>query len=561
MSHRLELVAPREECAGNASRTRPPGPSCAPQSPDKLNARLLIIAGVCALAPMMADLDTTVLTVAQRTFVNEFSSTPANVAWTMTGYLLALMALIPLTGWAADRFGTKRLFLGAVQLFALGSLMCAVAPDITLLVAFRVVQGLGGGIFMPLVFTILAREAGPKRLGRLMAILAAPMMIGPVCGPILGGWLIDAFGWRSIFLINLPISIAAVALAAVTFPRDEPSPTESFDFIGMALLAPGLAALLYSVSSIPSHASLTDPHVYLPAFVGFVFLGAFVFHATSPTTDRPLLDMRLFSNRAVLLSNLSLVLIVSTFFGVELLLPSYFQQVLNQTPLASALHLIPLFAGGMVAMPIAGHVTDKRGPRTVVLAGIVLFTTGMSVFAYSVSQHCPYAPMLLAGLVIMGTGMGCASMPVFGATVMKTLKPDEIARGSTLINVNQRMAASIGAALASVVLTSQLNRSAGIATAAEHVSAGLSHAYAVVFVAAACVVAFASITAVLLPRESAQATESGDARPAATHSQISGGGLADPKPERVEPGVRDSRGTSYGHQRNSAWIKDTLIAG
>ena len=132
--------------------------------PDNLDARLLRIAGVCVLASVMAILDATVVSVAQRTFIAQFETTQAVVAWTMTGYTLALATVIPLTGWAADRFGTKRLFMGSVLFFTLGSLLCAMAPNITLLVAFRVVQGLGGGMLMPLTFTILTREAGPRRL-------------------------------------------------------------------------------------------------------------------------------------------------------------------------------------------------------------------------------------------------------------------------------------------------------------------------------------------------------------------------------------------------------------
>src|ERR1700736_5423383 len=172
--------------------------------PDRLEARLYWIAAVCVVGAMPSLLDTTVVAVAQRTFISQFHSTQAIVAWTMTGYTLALAVVIPLTGWAADRFGTKRLFIGSIVMFTAASLLCAMAPSISLLVVFRVVQGLGGGMVMPLVFTILTREGGPTRLARLAAVLGIPMLLGPVCGPILGGWLLDSYGWRSIFLINVP---------------------------------------------------------------------------------------------------------------------------------------------------------------------------------------------------------------------------------------------------------------------------------------------------------------------------------------------------------------------
>ncbi|MBS2079304.1 MFS transporter, partial [Mycobacterium tuberculosis] len=150
-------------------------------------------AGVCGLACIMAVLDSTVVAVAQRTFIDQFGSTQAVVSWTIAGYMLAFATVIPITGWAADRFGTKRLFMGSVLIFTLGSLLCAVAPNILLLILFRVVQGVGGGVLLPLSFVIVTREAGPKRVGRLMAVGGIPILLGPIGGPILGGWLIGAY--------------------------------------------------------------------------------------------------------------------------------------------------------------------------------------------------------------------------------------------------------------------------------------------------------------------------------------------------------------------------------
>jgi DHA2 family multidrug resistance protein len=165
-----------------------------PDRPDTLDADLLRIAGVCILASVMAVLDTTVVSVAQRTFIVDFGSTQAIVGWTMTGYTLGLATVIPLAGWASDRFGTKRLFMGAVLWFTLGSLLCSTATTITALITFRVIQGLGAGMLVPVTFIVLARQAGPRRLGRLMAVLGAPMLLGPMCAPVLGGWLIDSYG-------------------------------------------------------------------------------------------------------------------------------------------------------------------------------------------------------------------------------------------------------------------------------------------------------------------------------------------------------------------------------
>lgn len=434
-----------------------------PDFPDSLDGGLLRIAGVCILASVMAILDATVVGVAQRTFITEFGSTQAVVAWTITGYTLAQATVIPLAGWASDRFGTKRLFLGAVLWFTLASLLCSLASNINELIAFRVIQGFGSGILVPLILIILTREAGPRRLGRLMAVLGIPMLLGPMSGPVLGGWLIGAYGWQWIFRINLPLGAIVLTLAALMFPRDRPRPSETFDFIGMLLLSPGLASLLFGISSVPRHGTFTDHHVWIPAIIGVTLITAFVRHALY-RVEHPLIDLRLFKNPVVTFANTSMFLFSVGFFGVVLLLPSYLQQVLHQTPLQSGLQMIPQGLGAMLTMPLAGMLMDKRGPRNVLLVGISLISIGLSVFAYGAWKQADYLPILLIGLVVTGIGLGCTMTPLSGAAV-QALAPHQVARGSTLLSVNQHVATSVSIALMSVMLTSQFNRSESISTA------------------------------------------------------------------------------------------------
>lgn len=334
-----------EACPAEGDAPVPITPAGRPRSgqrsyPDRLDVGLLRTAGVCVLASVMAHVDVTVVSVAQRTFVADFGSTQAVVAWTMTGYMLALATVIPTAGWAADRFGTRRLFMGSVLAFTLGSLLCAVAPNILLLIIFRVVQGFGGGMLTPVSFAILAREAGPKRLGRVMAVVGIPMLLGPVGGPILGGWLIGAYGWRWIFLVNLPVGLSALVLAAIVFPRDRPAASENFDYMGLLLLSPGLATFLFGVSSSPARGTMADRHVLIPAITGLALIAAFVAHSWY-RTEHPLIDMRLFQNRAVAQANMTMTVLSLGLFGSFLLLPSYLQQVLHQSPMQSGVHIIP----------------------------------------------------------------------------------------------------------------------------------------------------------------------------------------------------------------------------
>jgi len=288
------------------------------------------------------------------------------------------------------------------------------------------------------------------------------MLLAPIAGPILGGWLIATSSWRWIFLINLPIGIVTAILAAIVFPRDHPARSETFDVIGGLLLSPGLATFLFAVSSIPRFGTVADRRVLIPAAIGLTLIAAFVVHAWH--RDHPLIDLRLFQNRVITSANVTMLVFAGAFFGAGLLLPSYFQQVLHYTPMQAGVHLIPQGLGAMLAMPLAGTLMDKRGPRNILLVGIALISTGLTVFAYGAWKQADYLPILLVGLIITGIGLGCTLTPLSGSAV-QTLAPHQVARGSTLLSVNQHVAVSVGTALMSVILTSQFNRSESITTA------------------------------------------------------------------------------------------------
>src|SRR3954454_18559238 len=179
----------------------------------KLDRGLMLVATVVVLGAIMSILDVTVVNVAINTLAKEFKTTLPTIQWVATGYTLALATVIPLTGWAADRFGTKRLYIISLVLFACGSALSGLAWSAGSLIVFRVLQGFGGGMIMPARMTILTRAAGTDRVGRVMAVIGVLMLLGPICGPILGGWLVDAYSWRWIFFINVPIGAAALALS------------------------------------------------------------------------------------------------------------------------------------------------------------------------------------------------------------------------------------------------------------------------------------------------------------------------------------------------------------
>jgi len=441
-----------------------PGPTAGPgpvtDYPDNIDGAVLKIAGVVVLGAIMSILYITVVNVALPTFQVEFGDPGhevaySHVAWTVTAYTLALATVIPMTGWAADRFGTKRLYMVAIALFTAGSALCATAWTINVLIAFRVLQGLGGGMLMPLGMTIMTRAAGPHRMGRLMAILGVPMLLGPIMGPIIGGWLIQAASWHWIFLINVPLGVGALFYARFVLEKDSPEPSESFDFVGMALMSPGLALFLFGVSSLPQeHGDFSAPRVWGSMLAGVLLMAAFVWHSFRP--EHPLLDLRLFRNRNLTVSIITMFMFAAAFFGGLLLVPTYFQQIRGESTLDAGLLVAPQGLGAMVTMPIAGRLVDKMPIGRIVPVGLVLIVIGMFGLT-QLTETTPYA-VIIPMLVVMGLGMGATMMPLF-TSALKTLRAHEVARGSTLLNITQQVSSSVGVALMSVLLTNHLNDS------------------------------------------------------------------------------------------------------
>ncbi len=436
----------------------PPAPSAPPVYPEKIDAAVLKIAGVVVLGAIMSILDITVVNVALRTLQVDFAENGvpldySTVAWTVTGYTLALATVIPLTGWAADRFGTKRLYMLAVGLFVAGSVLCATATSIEMLVAFRVLQGLGGGMLMPLGMTIMTRAAGPKRMGRLMAVLGIPMLLGPIFGPILGGWLIDQYSWHWIFLINLPIGIVALAYAFYVLPSDRPHPSESFDWRGVLMMSPGLALFLYGVSSIPGEGGIGHTKVLAPGIVGLALIVAFVLYSFRP--EHPLLDFRLFKNHNLTVAIITMFVFAAAFFGGLLLVPQFLQQVQGETPLSAGWLLAPQGLGAMLTMPIAGALVDKFPVGRIVPFGLLLITGGMFALT-QVEADSSHWGFIIPILFVMGLGMGGTMMPIM-TSALKTLTHHEVARGTTLLNITQQIASSVGVATFSVILTNAFN--------------------------------------------------------------------------------------------------------
>jgi EmrB/QacA subfamily drug resistance transporter len=322
-------------------------------------------------------------------------------------------------------------------------------------------------MIMPAGMTILTRAAGTDRVGRVMAVIGVPMLLGPIFGPILGGWLVDDFSWRWIFFINVPIAVAALTMAQRILPRDVPKHDERLDWLGLVLLSPSLAAIIYGLAESGSSGGFGSAKVLLPVLAGAVGLAAFVRHALR--LSYPLIDLRLFKNRTFTVSTITLVLVVISVFGGMLLLPLYLQVVRGETAMDTGLLLAPQGFGAMISMPIAGRLTDRTGVGRIVPVGLTVVAFSFLALTQLEADTSYWAFGIV--LFVMGLGMGASMMPLFSGA-MQTLRQAQVARASTTLNINQQVGASVGTALLSVLLANALSArlpgsGGGIGAAAE----------------------------------------------------------------------------------------------
>src|SRR3984957_905733 len=265
-------------------------------TPEVRNALLALIIGGGA-----AILDSTMVTIALRTLVVSLHSTDGAIGWVTTGYLLAMAVAIPATGWAEARWGGKRVWMAALLLFVVGSVLCAVAWNDASLIGFRVVQGFAAGLIFPLMQTLAVRAAGGRASSSLIAAVSLPLALGPILGPVIGGVILNCLSWRWLFLVNVPVIAVGLVLAWRLLPADQPSPGAGrarLDLIGLGLLAPALAGILLGLSNLSEDGGIGHAGAGVPLLAGIALLGAFIAWALRPG-GHPVVDVRLLRLRSL----------------------------------------------------------------------------------------------------------------------------------------------------------------------------------------------------------------------------------------------------------------------
>jgi EmrB/QacA subfamily drug resistance transporter len=451
-----------------------------------------IISGVAMLGAVMSILDTTIVNVALATLGKDLHSSLSQIQWVITGYMLSLAAVIPVTGWASRRFGAKRVFLISLALFTLGSLLCGLATTDTELILFRVLQGVGGGMIMPLAQIIMADAAGPKRMGRVMALVAVPMMLAPTLGPLLGGVIIQTLDWHWIFYVNLVVGAIAIPLGIRLLPGKAGEKADSLDFLGLALMSIGLVAVTYGFAEAGTYASFTNAHVFVPVAAGLILIAGFVLHALR--IKNPLLDLRLYRNRHFSAASIVMFTLGAAVFGAMILMPLYWQELRGFSVIKTGLLTAPQGLGMAVTMPLAARLTERYGGGPVALVGVVA-TAIMTVPLALIGAHTSVA-LLCVVMLFRGAGMGASFMPAMTAA-FAALKPSEVSHATPQLNVLNRIGGSIGTTLLAVILANA-GRDA-------HTPAAAANAYGTAFWWSAAMAAVAIIPCLILMRAESNA--------------------------------------------------------
>ncbi len=441
-----------------ASSPAAAGAAPAPSS-DKLDPHVWRVAIAIVLGAFMSILDMTIVNVGLEQIGHDLGATGFDqIQWIMSGYMLAVAAVIPITGWASERLGGKRLFMGSLVLFTISSVLCAFAWDLNSLIAFRVLQGVAGGALMPAGQILLVRAAGPHRMGRVMSVIGVPILLAPVLGPVLGGLILKYLEWEWIFLVNVPVGIIGFFVALKLLPADDRAARtdRKLDVGGLALMSTSMPLIVYGLANAAG-SGFSATRTWLPVVVGLVLAAWFVLHALHRKSE-PLLDVRLFRKPSYAYATLTSFSLGAFLFGSMILLPLYFQVVRGDDVLTTGLLLAPQGLGAGLGMAISGRLADRYGGGIVTMTGLAILAIGTWPFTQLDGSSSYW--FVETAMFVRGIGFGSTMMPSMAAAYA-TLKPKDIAHATPQLNVMQRLGGAVGSAILATILQSNLDSATG----------------------------------------------------------------------------------------------------
>lgn len=394
----------------------------------------------------MAILDSSIVNVAIPKMMAVFSSSQDSIEWILTGYMLALGVIMPLSGFLGDTFGYKRVFIISLILFVAGSALCGIAWNVNSMIVARVIQALGGGMMQPLGMAIIYMNCPRSKIGMVLGIWGISAMAAPAIGPALGGYLVEYANWRMIFYINVPIGILNLFLAMSYLKETPLIKGKNLDVFGMILSTSLFFTLLMALSKGNSE-GWNSPFIVSLLSISLVSLIAFVF--VELRHPEPILDLRLFKNSVFTISMIITAVICIGMFGAIFLIPIYIQNVLGFSAMKSGLLTLPGAVASGIMMPISGLIFDKYGARLVAITGLAIVV--VTTYMMRVIDLTTPLIMLCVWFSIRGLGMGLCNMPISTAG-MNTVPPQQIGRASALGNVIRQVASSFGIAMLSSIM-------------------------------------------------------------------------------------------------------------
>ncbi len=428
---------------------------------------LLVVIGVMT-ASLLQILDTTIANVAIPHMQAALGATPDEISWVLTSYIVASAVAIPTTGWMSDRFGSRRLFIFSTAGFVLSSMLCGMAQNITQMVLFRALQGLSGSFISPLSQAAMLDINRPSRQPQMMAIWGMGIMVGPILGPIIGGWLTENWNWRWVFFVNVPLGILALIILIAELPS-RPIRRKRFDLFGFAMIATGITALqmLLDRGNHLDWFESIEVWIYAIVIISTTWMGAVHFLTTKKET---LFSGALFANRSFVIAFSFMVAMGMVMFASMALMPSMLQRLLGYSVIGTGWVMMPRGVGTLLSMQLSGILVRKRvDARVIVALGFLLISVSfwqMSSWSLEVDQW----HIVVSGLV-QGTGMGLLFIPI-NTTAFASLPHLLRTEGSSLLNLSRSLGASVGIAITTALLSRNLQTSHS--DLASHVTASMT---------------------------------------------------------------------------------------
>src|ERR1700723_3879638 len=467
------------------------------QQSDRLDPLVWKITSVAVIGSFLSQLDATVVNVSLSTLAVELHSSLTAIQWVTSGYLLALALMIPLHGWLVESIGAKALYLWCFSAFTLSSALCGLAWSANVLIGFRILQGMSGGLMAPMAQMMVARVAG-RHMARLMGYAAVPILLGPLLGPVIAGAILQHASWRWLFLVNLPVGVLAIILAVLFLPNDrEETRSRELDLPGFALLSPGLVLFLYGSDHLGERIGLTT------LLVSIVLLALF-FRMAIRKGDKALIDLQLFKRKTFAASSTTQFMSNGISFAGQMLIPIYLIRACGKSPSATGWLLAPLGVGMISSYPWIGALTQRFGIRKVSAGGALLAFAGTLPFLYLASHGLVFT-VLAGALFVRGIGLSAVGIPSISAAYASVRKQD-LPMATTSLNIVQRLGGPTLTTLCATFLGWRL----GMAQS----SASLSSAFTAAFLLLCGLHALVFAAALRLPLSLDKATELAEESPA-----------------------------------------------